>query len=110
MSLVSESSASVELQTLQFVISHSYPRIISIFTVGRNCYISRGGICSIVAFLLYFTGGVVGCFTPKPKPILCRPHKKEEYDSESDDDDDDESSGVDEDGIEEAQDEEKRKK
>jgi len=63
----------------------------SLFAAGRSCYISHGGIFAIVAFLLYFLGGVVGCLTPEPKPILCREHKEDE-----------ESSGIDEDEYEDA--------
>ena len=49
-----------------------------ILTCGdRNCYISTGGIYTIVAFSFYFMGGIVGCFTPEPTPILCREHKHE---------------------------------
>lgn len=66
--------------------------------VRGKCSISNGGIFSIVAFCLYFIGGVVGCFTPEPRPILCRDHHKEASSS----DDDEESSGIDEEAYESA--------
>lgn len=61
--------------------------------LARQCYISTGGIYTIVAFCLFFTGGVVGCFTSEPTPILCREHKHEsdeESNEESSDSSDEE--------------------
>lgn len=74
-----------------------------IFTVGQSCSVARGGVYTIIAFCLYFFGGLIACLTPEPTPIFCRPRKDED-----DDDDDEESSGIDESDFEDAnQDEEK---
>lgn len=51
--------------------------------LGHSCYISTGGIYTIIAFCLYFLGGIVGCFTPEPTPILCRENKHESSDEDS---------------------------
>eukprot|EP00544_Gedaniella_sp_CCMP2646_P014560 CAMPEP_0202501032 /NCGR_PEP_ID=MMETSP1361-20130828/34878_1 /ASSEMBLY_ACC=CAM_ASM_000849 /TAXON_ID=210615 /ORGANISM="Staurosira complex sp., Strain CCMP2646" /LENGTH=170 /DNA_ID=CAMNT_0049133663 /DNA_START=90 /DNA_END=601 /DNA_ORIENTATION=- len=71
--------------------------------LARQCYISTGGIYTIVAFCLFFTGGVIACFSPVPTPILCREHKHES-DEESNEESSDNSD--EEEGFESANEEE----